>query len=148
MRKQKQKAESTKQKTEIRWVAYTSHLMHLPPAIKSPVEFVVFRPSSKLWKQKTGVPGVLFEGFAELGAQHGFFFPRFDPIPQDDAADSHDASPLVNCQSSTHRGQIDSGINGMAEISVGPRADQFVVFFESDSCRSNTVPGANGPTAR
>ena len=76
---------------------------------------------------------VLFERFPELGGQHGFFFPRLDPIAQDDQADSHDASPFVNRQSAADRRQIESGINGMPEMSVGTSADELVVLFESDS---------------
>ncbi len=83
--------------------------------------------------KETGVPAMLFEGFAKLRGQHGFFFPRLDPIAQDDQANSHDASPLVNRQSSTDRGQIDSGINGMSKTSVGPSANELVALFESDS---------------
>ncbi len=79
------------------------------------------------------MPAVLFEGFSELRGQHGFFFPRPHPIAQDDQADSRDASPFVNGQSSGDRGQIDSGINGMPEMSVGSGADEFVILFESDS---------------
>jgi len=79
------------------------------------------------------VPAVLLEGFPELRGQHGFFFPCFNPIAQDDEADSRDASPLVNRQSSADRGQIDSGINGMPEMSVRPGADELMVLFESDS---------------
>src|SRR5260370_10473314 len=79
------------------------------------------------------VPAMLFEGFPKLRGQHGFFFPRLDPIAQDDQANSHDASPLVNRQSSTDRGQIDSGINGMPKTSVGPSANELVVLFESHS---------------
>jgi len=79
------------------------------------------------------VPAVLLEGFPELRGQHGFFFPRLHPIAQDDQADSRDASPSVNRQSSAHRGQIDSGINGMPEMSVGPSTDELVVLLESDT---------------
>jgi len=87
----------------------------------------------KLRDQETCVPAVLFEGIPELCGQHGFFFPCFDPIAQDDEANSRDASPLVNGQSSAHRGQSDSGINRMPEMSVGPGADELVFLFESDS---------------
>src|SRR5271157_3040779 len=76
---------------------------------------------------------VLLEGFPELRGQHGFFFPRFDAIAEDDQGNSGDASPVVNRQRSADCGQIDSGINGMPEISVGPGADELVVLFESDS---------------
>ena len=79
------------------------------------------------------MPVVLFEGFPELRGQHGFLFPRLDPIAQDDQANSCNASPLVNRQSSTDRGQIDSGVNRMPEMSVGPSTDELVVLFESDS---------------
>jgi len=79
------------------------------------------------------VPAVLFISFPELRGQQGFFFPRLHPIAQDDQADSRDASPSVNRQSSADRGQIDSGINGMPEMSVGASTDELVVLFESDS---------------
>ncbi len=42
------------------------------------------------------VLAVLLEGFPELGSQHGFFFPRLDPIAQDDQSNSRDASPFVD----------------------------------------------------
>ena len=76
---------------------------------------------------------VLFERFPELRGQHGFFFPRFDPIAEDDQGNSGDTAPVVNRQPTADCGQIDSGINGMPEISVGPAADELVVLFESDS---------------
>ena len=75
----------------------------------------------------------LFEGFAELPGQHGFFLPCLDPIAEDDQADSGDALPAVNGQRSADSGQIDSGINGMPEIRVGAGADEFVALFESNS---------------
>jgi hypothetical protein len=65
-----------------------------------------------------------------LRGQQGFFFPGLHPIAQDDQADSHDASPSVNRQSAAERGQNDAGINGMAEVSVGPSTDEPVVLFE------------------
>ena len=76
---------------------------------------------------------MLLEVLSELGGQHRFFFPCLDPIAEDDQANSGDASPAVNRQRSADCGQIDSGINGMPEISVGPAADELVVFFQSDS---------------
>ena len=69
---------------------------------------------------------VLFESFSELPGQHGFFFPCLDPIAQDDQADSGDGSPAVNRERSADCGQIDSRIDGMAEIRVGPGADELV----------------------
>ena len=79
------------------------------------------------------MPAVLFEGGPELGGQHGFLFSGLDPIAEEDQGDSRDTSPLVNRQSSADCSQVESGINGMPEVSVGPSADQLVVFFESDS---------------
>ncbi len=79
------------------------------------------------------MPAVLFEGFPELRGQHGFLFPCLHPIAQDDQADPCDASPSVNRLSSAQRGQIESGIYGMPEMSVGPSADELVVLFESDT---------------
>ncbi len=87
----------------------------------------------KLRNQETCMPAVLCEGFPELRGQHGFFLPRLDPVAHDDQDDSRDASPLVNRQSSADRGEIDSGINGMPKMSVGPCADELVVLFESNS---------------
>jgi len=87
----------------------------------------------KLRNKETCVPTVLFEGFPELLGQHGLFLPRLDPIAQDDQGDSRDASPLIDRQHSADRGEIDSGINGMPEMSVGPSADELVVLFERDS---------------
>ena len=79
------------------------------------------------------MPAALFEGFPELRGQHGFFFPRLHPIAQDDQGDSRDASPLIDRQHSADRGEIDSGINGMPEMSVGPSTDELMVLFESDT---------------
>src|SRR5260370_1291763 len=61
--------------------------------------------------KETCVPAMLFEGFPKLRGQHGFFFPRLDPIAQDDQANSHDASARVNRHISLDRGQIYSRSN-------------------------------------
>jgi hypothetical protein len=76
---------------------------------------------------------MLLEGLSELRSEYGFFFPRLHPIAQDDQADSRDAMPFVNRQGSADRGENDSGIKGMAEMSVGASTDQLVVLFESDA---------------
>jgi uncharacterized protein (DUF1697 family) len=55
------------------------------------------------WNQEAGVPTMLFERFPKLRGQHGFFLPRFDPIAQDDQANPHEASPLINRQRSADR---------------------------------------------
>src|ERR1700737_709175 len=95
--------------------------------------------------KETRVPAMLFEVFPKLRGQHAFFFPRLYPKTQDDQANSHDASPLVNRQSSTDRGQIDSGINGMSKASVGPSANELVVLFESDSSAPKLSQVPAGP---
>src|SRR5580704_16745656 len=99
----------------------------------------------KLRQQKPGVLAMLAEGLAELSAQHGFFFPGFNPIAQDHEDDCHHASPLVNRQSSADRGQIESGINGMPEMCVRPSADELVVLFESDSSAPKLSQVPPGP---
>lgn len=76
---------------------------------------------------------MLLKSFSELRGEHGFFLPSFDPVAENDQSDSDDASPAVDRQRSADGSQIDSGINRMAEISVGAGADEFVVLFESDA---------------
>jgi len=51
---------------------------------------------SILWEQKAGVAAVFPKTFAELRSQHELLFPRLEAIPQDDQANSRDASPSVN----------------------------------------------------
>ena len=91
------------------------------------------------------MPAVFLEGLPELGGQQGFFFFRLDPIAQHDHANSYDTSPLVNGQGAADRGQIESGINGMPEMGVGPRADEFMVLFESDSAAPKLSQVPAGP---
>jgi len=70
-----------------------------------------------------------FEGGAELRVQHGLFSSCLDPIAGDDQDDSDDAAPAVDGEHSADGGQIESGINGMAEIGVRSGADQLVVIL-------------------
>lgn len=87
----------------------------------------------KLWEQETGVAAMVPEGFSELHRQHGFLFPRFDPIAEDDQGHTGDASPAVDRERSADCRQVDPGINRVPEIRVGAGANELVVFFESDS---------------
>ena len=75
---------------------------------------------------------VLAEYIAELLAEHGFFFPAFDPISGQHQAYTEDTSPLVDDEGRAYRRQNQAGVDGVPQMSVGTSADELVVFLDGD----------------
>ena len=99
----------------------------------------------ELRNQESCMLAVFFEGLPELRGQHRFFFSRFDPIAQNDQGGSRDTSPFVDGQNSAKHCQIQTGVDGMAEMSVGAGADELVSFFQGDSGAPVLSQMASGP---
>ena len=76
---------------------------------------------------------MLLEKRSELFGKHGLFFSGLNPIADDDDGNTGDRAPAVNGQGGSDYGQIESGINGMAEVGVGTAADELVTLFEGDA---------------
>src|SRR5208282_4331154 len=103
-------------------------------------------PSGESGKEESGDALVLFERGSKLSREQRFFPPGLPCEASEPYRKGDERAVAANGQRRSRQRQQNAGVDGMADVGVGSRADQFVIGFQRNASApvpADVIPGPN-----